>query len=184
MMILNDRLYKGNYVFTGFYQTVITCMWFFAFTEHKFFFLFPPFSLCVSHTGWPRKNAIPTINYFKKTRDKINKLCALWKITARSLILMKVFWFYGRFSEAMSFSKFATSVSKSGNWRIKNFPLLASLGKVSALALKNEGSMNKEKHSLCNSAVIYMLKQWYYFAYRAWSWHIMSAASLVYILSQ
>ena len=25
------------------------------------------------YTGWPRKNATPTINDFKKTRDKINK---------------------------------------------------------------------------------------------------------------
>ena len=33
-------------------------------------------------------------------------------MTPRSLILMKAFWFYGRFSEAMSFSKLATSVSK------------------------------------------------------------------------
>ena len=31
---------------------------------------------------------------------------------SRSLLLMKAFGFYGRFSEAMSFSKFATSVSK------------------------------------------------------------------------
>ena len=33
-------------------------------------------------------------------------------MTPRSFILMKAFWFYGHFSEAMSFSKFATSVSK------------------------------------------------------------------------
>ena len=33
-------------------------------------------------------------------------------MTPRSLILMKAFGFYGRFSEALSFSKFATSVSK------------------------------------------------------------------------
>ena len=33
-------------------------------------------------------------------------------MTPRSFILMKAFWFYGSFSEAMSFSKFATSVSK------------------------------------------------------------------------
>ena len=34
------------------------------------------------------------------------------KMTPRSLILMKAFGFYGHFSEAMSFSKFATSISK------------------------------------------------------------------------
>ena len=33
-------------------------------------------------------------------------------MTQRALILIKAFWFYGRFSEAMSFSKFATLVSK------------------------------------------------------------------------
>ena len=32
------------------------------------------------YTGWPRKNAKPTINYFKKTSDKINKLCAILRI--------------------------------------------------------------------------------------------------------
>ena len=35
------------------------------------------------------------------------------KMTARSLILMKVFWFYGRFSEAMSFSRFDLLSQKS-----------------------------------------------------------------------
>ena len=60
-----------------------------------------------------------TINNFKKTREKMKKLCALLctdsfpsKMTPRSLILMKTFWFYGHFSEAMSFFKFATSVSE------------------------------------------------------------------------
>ena len=33
-------------------------------------------------------------------------------LTPRSLISMKAFWIYGHFSETMSFSKFATSVSK------------------------------------------------------------------------
>ena len=70
-------------------------------------------------TGWPRKNATLTINDFSKLRDRINKLCPLLRIklfsnkmTPRSLILMKAFGFYGSFSEAMSFSKFATSVAK------------------------------------------------------------------------
>ena len=34
-------------------------------------------------------------------------------MTPRSLILMKAFWFYGRFSEAMSFSRFALLSQKS-----------------------------------------------------------------------
>ena len=72
------------------------------------------------YTGWTRKNATLTINNFKKTRDRMKKLCALLcirffpsKMTPRSLILMKAFWFYGRFSEAMSFSGFALLSQKS-----------------------------------------------------------------------
>ena len=68
----------------------------------------------VCYTGWPRKNATLLINNFKKTRDRMKKLCALLRIkffsskmTPRSLILMKAYWFYGCFSEAMSFSRFA-----------------------------------------------------------------------------
>ena len=33
-----------------------------------------------SNTGWPRKNATLTINNFKKTRDRMKKLCALLHI--------------------------------------------------------------------------------------------------------
>ena len=36
---------------------------------------------------------------------------------------------------------------KSHNWRTKNFHCFDPPGKVSALALKNEDSMNKENHS-------------------------------------
>ena len=54
----------------------------------------------------------------------------------------------------MSFSKFATSVSKVTIDVSKIFHRLASPGKVSALALKNEDSMNKEKHSLHNFAAL------------------------------
>ena len=61
---------------------------------------------------------------------------------------MKALWFYGRFSEAMSFSKFATSVPKLTIDVPKIAHCVASPGKVSALALENEDSMNKEKHSL------------------------------------
>ena len=33
-----------------------------------------------NYTGWPRKNATLTINNFKKTRDRMKKLCALLRI--------------------------------------------------------------------------------------------------------
>ena len=36
--------------------------------------------LITEYTGWPRKNATLTINDFKKTRDRINKLCPLLRI--------------------------------------------------------------------------------------------------------
>ena len=72
---------------------------------------------------WPRKNATLTINNFKKTRDRMKKVVCIIniaykilfhsKMTPRSLILMKGFWFYGRFSEAKSFSKFALLSQKS-----------------------------------------------------------------------
>ena len=32
------------------------------------------------YTGWPRKNATPTVNNFKKTRDRMKNLCALLHI--------------------------------------------------------------------------------------------------------
>ena len=32
------------------------------------------------YTGWPRKNATLTINNFKKTRDRMKKLCPLLRI--------------------------------------------------------------------------------------------------------
>ena len=38
------------------------------------------FFVVVAYTGWPRKNATLTINNFKKTKDRMNKLCALLRI--------------------------------------------------------------------------------------------------------
>ena len=57
----------------------------------------------------------------------------------------------------MSFSKFATYVSKvtiDEQLTYRKFPLFGSPGKVSALGLKNEDSLNKEKHSLRNFAAL------------------------------
>ena len=59
--------------------------------------------------------------------------------------VMKAFWFYGRFSEAMSFSKFATSVSKV----TIDVPQISIVWhpRVKCLLLlwNNEDSLNKEK---------------------------------------
>ena len=106
----------------------------------------------ILYTELPRKNATPTINNLKKTKGEIKKLCALtvyieffFQHNDTTIINFDegvlILW---PFSEAMSFSKCATSVSNC----------LAPPGKVSALAVKNEDSMNKEKHSLHNFAVL------------------------------
>ena len=50
--------------------------------------------------------------------------------------------------------KICHSCLNSHNWRTENFHCLAPRGKLSALALKSEDSMNKEKHSLYNFAVL------------------------------
>ena len=112
------------------------------------------------YTGWPKKNATPTINDFKKTRERINKLSPL----------LRIIFFQQDDNKIINFDKgvlilrpyFCGNVIfkmchfclKSHNCRPKIFHCLASPIKVSALALKNEDSMNKEKHSLRNSAVL------------------------------
>ena len=67
---------------------------------------------------------------------------------------MKAFWFYGRFSEAMSFSKFATSVSKVTTDVPKLSIVWLPRVKCQLLLWENEDSMNKGKHSLRNFAVL------------------------------
>ena len=76
----------------------------------------------IYYTGWPRKNATLTINNFNKTRDRMKKLCALLRIKLFSqrddtkivnFDDMKALWFCGRFSAAMSFSRFALLSQKS-----------------------------------------------------------------------
>ena len=111
-------------------------------------------------------------------------------MTPRSLILMKAFWFYGSFSEAMSFSKFATSVSKVTIGVLKTCHCLASPVKVCALALKNEDSMNEEKHSLRNSAVLQSRegtqrnsslphdRDFWYKRSKFWKWHCFRKMAL------
>ena len=115
----------------------------------------------LSYTGWPRKIATLTIKNVKKTRAKMKKLCALMRIEFFSqqndtkiinfdegvLILWPVFWGNVIF-------KICHSFLRSHNCRTAHFHCLAPPGKVSALALKNEDSMNKEKHSLRNFAVL------------------------------
>ena len=93
-------------------------------------------------TGWPRKNATLTINNFKKTRDRMKKLCALLRIEFFSeqddtkiikfdegiLILWPFFWGNVIF-------KICPSISKITIYVPNIFHCLASPGKLSALAL-------------------------------------------------
>ena len=126
-------------------------------------------SLCFNKTitgnfflqGGPERMQWPTINNFKKTREKMKRLCALVCIEFFSqqndtkindfdegvLILEPCFWGNVIF-------KICHSCLKSHDWRTKNFYCLASPGKASALALESEDSMNKEKDSLRNFAVL------------------------------
>ena len=93
----------------------------------------------LAYTGWPRKNATLTINNFKKTRDRMKKLCTLLRIKIffqqddtkivnfdeGVWILWPFFWGNGIFKICPSISKVTIYVSK-------NFHCLASPGKVSA----------------------------------------------------
>ena len=111
------------------------------------------------YTGWPKRNATLTINYFKKTRDRMKKLCALLRIKFFSQqddtnnanfdegVLIPILWCNVIF-------KICTSISKVTIYVPKIFHCLASPGKVSALALLSEASVNSEKHSLRNFAAL------------------------------
>ena len=108
------------------------------------------------YTGWSKKNArlrsmisikwgtkqTSCVHYFVYNSFSSN-------ITPRSLILILGPFFWGNV-----IFKICHLGLKSRNDVPNNFHCLASPGKVSALALKNEFSMNKEKHSLRNSAVL------------------------------
>ena len=78
------------------------------------------------YTGWPRKNATLSINNFKKTRDRMKKLCALLRINFFSqqddtkivnfdecvLILWPFFWGNVIFKICPSISKVTIYVPK------------------------------------------------------------------------
>ena len=85
------------------------------------------------YTRWPKKNATHSINNFKKSREKIKKVCALMSIELFSkqndtkvinfdegvLILWPFFWGNVIF-------KICHFCLKSHNWRTVNFHRLAS----------------------------------------------------------
>ena len=88
-----------------------------------------------AYTGWPRKNATLTINNFKKTRDRMKKLCALLRTKFFSqqddtkiinfdegvLIMWLFFWGNVIF-------KICPSISKVTIYIPKNFPLCGFSG--------------------------------------------------------
>ena len=76
--------------------------------------------LFTGYTGWPRKNATPTIINFKEIGDEIELVSALMRIIIifqqnntkindfdEGVMILELF-----FSEAMSISKYASFVSK------------------------------------------------------------------------
>ena len=113
----------------------------------------------IYYTGWPRKNATLKINNFKKTRDRMNKLCALLRIQffsqqdgTKMLILMKAFWFCGRFSEAMSFSRFAL-LSQKPQFTYRNFSILWLWPRAKCLLLLCKAKPAWIKRSIHNVTV-------------------------------
>ena len=116
------------------------------------------------YTGWPRKNAtLSCINNFKKTRDRMKKLCALLhikfffhcKMTPRSLILMKAILILWPFFWGNVIFKICRFYLKSHNLRKWKFSIVW-LPRVKCLLLlcKAKPYMNKEKNSLRNFAVL------------------------------
>ena len=95
-----------------------------------------------NYTGWPKKNATLTINNFKKTREKMKKLCALLRIEFFSQqndtkiinfdegVLILWPFFLGNV-----IFKICHFCLNSHNWRTANFHCLAPPGRVFALAL-------------------------------------------------
>ena len=82
------------------------------------------------YTGWPKKNVTPTINDFKRTSDRMKKLCALLCVNVffqqddtkiinfdESVLIL-----YGRFSKAMSFQNLPL-LSQKLPLTTENFPL-------------------------------------------------------------
>ena len=74
----------------------------------------------MNNTGWPRKDATLTINNFKKRRDRIKKLCALLCIKffpqqddTKIINFDEGILILWRFTEAMSFARFALLSQKS-----------------------------------------------------------------------
>ena len=118
---------------------------------------------CFLYTGWPKKNATLTINNFKKTRNRMKKLCKLSRTKFFShqddtknanfdegvLNLWPLFWCNVIF-------KICTSISKVTIYVPKIFHCLASPGKVSALSL-----LCKAKPAWIKRSIHYVILQHY-----------------------
>ena len=118
----------------------------------------------------------------------MKKLCALLhvynsfpsKMTPRWLILMKAFWFCGRFPEAMSFSRFATSKwrfdtkqSKVWKWNcLRENVFLESKGKIINLVV-----ILREKDLLI---IIdpYLKHDFWYKRSKVWKWRCLRKMAL------
>ena len=115
----------------------------------------------ISIQGGPERTQHLRSMISRKRGTEWNRLCAILRIEYffqqnynKIINVEEGFLISWPFCEAMPFSKFATSVTKVKIYVPKIFHCLVSPGIVSALALKNEDSINKEKHSLRNSPVL------------------------------
>ena len=132
---------------------------------------------CVYIQGGPRKNATPTINNFKKTRDRMKKK------------IMKAFWFYGRFSEAMSFSRFAL-LSQKSQFTYRKFSIVW-LPRVKCLLLPCKAKLAWIKRSihyvtlqhynpgeLLKESPPYLKRDFWYKRSKFWKWHCLRKMAL------
>ena len=116
-----------------------TCMYEILFSAQSRYLLFSIgvqlWNICPHNTGWPRKNATLMINNFKKTKDRMKKLCALLRIkffshqddTQIVNFVEGVLILWPFFCGNVIF-KICPSISKVTIYVPKNFHCLASLG--------------------------------------------------------
>ena len=138
------------------------------------------------------------INYFKKTRNRMKKLCALLRIKffsqqndTKIVNLMTAFWFYGRFSEAMSFSRFAL-LSRTSQFTYRKFSIvwlprvkcLLLLCKAKSAWIKRSihyvtlQHYNPGSYMLLKEILPYLKRDFWYKRSKFWKWHCLRKMAL------
>ena len=110
-------------------------------------------------------------------------------MTPRTLILMKAFWFYGRFSDAMSFSRFAL-LSQKSQFRYRRFSIvwlawvkcLLLLCKVKPAWIKRSNHYVILQHynpgELLKEIPPYLERDFWYKRSKFWKWHCLRKIAL------